>query len=149
MKFLAHRILILAAFALWLAVPLNSSSAQSRRVRPNAASQPVSRDPGPGAKALYTEAIDYADKQIAEMKRTRKPVSRTRLKEILLEQQRLAVRHATRLSGRSELKGEDLYYLGMLYALAENEDASLDTMKRFLAENPQQDDLAQTARGIM
>ena len=93
--------------------------------------------------------MDYADKQIAEMKRADKPLGRTRLREILLEQRRLAVRHATRLSGRAELKGKDLYYLGMLYALAENEDAALETMKRFLAENPESDEMAQTARAIV
>jgi thiol-disulfide isomerase/thioredoxin len=148
MKLLAHRILVLFAFAVWLIVPVDNL-AQSRRVRPNAAPQPVARDPGPSAEALYTEAADYADKQQEEIKRTRKPLTRTRFKEILLEQQRLAVRHATRLSGRAELKGEDLYYLGMLYALAENEDAALDTMKRFLAESPERDVMAQRARGVM
>ncbi|MBD0325862.1 MAG: TlpA family protein disulfide reductase [Pyrinomonadaceae bacterium] len=149
MKFLAYRILVLAAVvAVWLVVPCESF-AQSRRVRPNAAPQPVARDPGPSAEALYDEAADYLDKQREEMKRARKPLTGTWLKEVLLEQQRLAVRNATRLSGRAELKGEDLYYLGMLYALAENEDAALETMKRFLAEKPESEEQAQTARGIM
>jgi thiol-disulfide isomerase/thioredoxin len=149
MKFLAHPILFTLVVALWLATPFDSS-AQSRRVRPGStASQPVARDSGPSAKALYMEANDYADKQVAEMKRKQKPLSRTRLKEILLEQQRLAVRNATQLSGRADLKGEDLYYLGMLYALAENEDATIETMKRFLDEQPERDELAQTARGYL
>src|SRR5918912_413987 len=149
MKFLAHPILFTLVVALWLATPFDSS-AQSRRGRSvSTASQPVARDSGPSAKALYMEANDYADKQVAEMKRKQKPLSRTRLKEILLEQQRLAVRNATQLSGRADLKGEDLYYLGMLYALAENEDATIETMKRFLDEQPERDELAQTARGYL
>ena len=148
MKFLAHRILLMFAVIACLAVPVESS-AQSRRVRPNAAPQPLPRDPGPSAEALFEEAADYIDKQREEMKRARKPLSRTWLKEVLLEQQRLAVRNATRLSGRAELKGEDLYYLGMLYALAENEDVALETMKRFLAEKPESAERVQTARGIM
>src|ERR1044071_9606377 len=93
---------------LCLASLAGNSHAQSRRARTSAASQPAaSRDPGPKAEALYAEALDYADQQIEEMKRTEKPLSRTRLKEILLDQRRVAVRNATRLSGRTELKGED------------------------------------------
>ncbi|HEX8652067.1 MAG TPA: TlpA disulfide reductase family protein [Pyrinomonadaceae bacterium] len=137
---------------LCLAVPVGNSHAQSRRARTNTASQPAppaSRDAGPNAEALFTEAIAYADKQIAELKRADKPLTRTRLKEILLEQRRLAVRNATLLSGRAGLKGADLFYLGMLYNLAENEDAALEALERFLTEKPDSDEMTQTARGVL
>ena len=136
---------------LCLAVPVGNSHAQSGRARTHTASQPApaSRDAGPNAEALYTEAIDYADKQIAELKRADKPLTGTRLKEILLEQRRLAVRNATLLSGRAGLKGADLFYLGMLYNLAENEDAALEALERFLAEKPDSDEMTQAARGVL
>lgn len=139
----------LAIAAVWLTLPVDSF-AQSRRVRPGTPtpSQPVSRETGLAASALYEEAAGYLDKKLAEWKRERKPVGRSLLKETLMEQSRLAVRNATRLSGRVDLKGEDLYYLGMLYAMAENDDATIDTMKRFLDGKPEKDaPQAQTARG--
>lgn len=141
----------LAIATMWLGAPVESF-AQSRRVRPGTPtpSQPVSRETGLAASALYEEAAGYLDKKLEELKREHKTVGRTLLKEILMEQIRLAVRNATRLSGRADLRGEDLYYLGMLYAMAENDDATIDTMKRFLEGQPEKDaPQAQTARGYL
>jgi thiol-disulfide isomerase/thioredoxin len=154
MKYATHRMLILlgaASTMMWLAVAPVESLAQSRRVRPGAPSpsQPVASEAGPDAAALYEETIKIVETRLEEQKKARKRVGRTMLKEILMEQSRLAVRNATRLSGRSGLKGEELFYLGMLYALSKNDDATIETLKRFLggpAESitPKQ---AQTARG--
>ncbi|MGB7924250.1 MAG: TlpA disulfide reductase family protein [Pyrinomonadaceae bacterium] len=153
MKFQDYRMLIMAAVAVavWLAgARVDESRAQSRRVRPgtpSSSSQPAARETGPDAAALYKETVEYVDARLAEQKGARKPVSRTLHKEMLLEQSRLAVRNATRLSGRSDLKGEDFFYLGMLYALSENDDATIETLKRYLDGKPESGAHAQTARG--
>jgi thiol-disulfide isomerase/thioredoxin len=151
MKFLDYRMLIMVAVAgvVWLAQARVDGFAQARRVRPGtpSSSQPAPLEPGPDAAAIYKETVDYVDTKLAERKRERKPLSRTLLKEILLEQSRLAVRNATRLSGRSDLKGEDFFYLGMLYALSENEEATIETLKRYLNAKPESGAHAQTARG--
>ena len=152
MKFTAHRSSYVAVVRLWLAATAPVESlAQSRRVRPGtpSPSQPVAREASPDAAALYEETVKIVETRLEEQKKARKRVGRTMLKEIQMEQTRLAVRNATRLSGRTALKDEELFYLGMLYALAENDDATIETLKRFLggrAESiaPKQ---AQTARG--
>lgn len=154
MKFKDYRMLIMVAVAvlLWLAGARVESRAQARRVRPGtpSPSQPSTREVGLSAVALYEEAVDLLATRLAERKKAeRKPVSRTMIKEILLEQSRLAVRNATRLSGRSDLKGEDFFYLGMLYALSENEDATIETLKRYLGGKPENGAHAQTARGYL
>ena len=73
-----------------------------------------------------------------------------RLEEkIKQEQQDLAARHAATVAVR-KLAGNDVYYLGMLYNLAHNFDSALETMRRFLNENPEATgEPAQNARAIV
>jgi hypothetical protein len=49
-----------------------------------------------------------------------------------------------------QLEGQDVHYLGLLYNLARNFDAALETMRRFLVENPRATgEPAQNARAII
>ncbi|PYS35060.1 MAG: hypothetical protein DMF75_04735, partial [Acidobacteria bacterium] len=69
--------------------------------------------------------------------------------KIKQEQRDLAASYATLLAAR-QLEGQDVYYLGLLYNLARNFDAALETMRRFLAENPKATgEPAQNARAII
>jgi thiol-disulfide isomerase/thioredoxin len=139
----------LCAFSISVIAP-GSACAQSRRVSPNASrtnSTSAPTDLGFTAAALYDEANTYAEKKLQELEREKKPYGQRRIEEITGEQRRLAARHATLLSGRSTLAGEDLYYLGLLHALAENEDAALDALSRYLESKPSSREQAQTARG--
>ena len=64
------------------------------------------------------------------------------------EQKDLAARHAATVAARGSLAGNDLYYLGLLYHLADNSDGALGSLRQFVAGNPA-GDLAQTARAAI
>jgi thiol-disulfide isomerase/thioredoxin len=55
------------------------------------------------------------------------------LEKTLQEQRELAARSATQLGARTDLAGEDFYYLGMLHNLADNAAEALDALKKYLA----------------
>src|SRR5947208_378337 len=69
--------------------------------------------------------------------------------KIKQEQRDLAASYAALLAER-KLEGQDVYYLGLLYNLARNFDGALETMRRFLVENPKATgEPAQNARAII
>ncbi len=72
---------------------------------------------------LRVDAADLSDdEQIKRDERLRK------------EQRGLAARHAKTLAAQSDLRGADLFYLGLLYNTAGDDAATLRTFKRFLTE---------------
>ena len=87
------------------------------------------------AAALYEEAANYSSKKFQEFARTKTPFDSKLLDKTLKEQRELAARNAALLKarGEAELAGEDLFYLGMLYNMAENGDAAVEALKRYLA----------------
>ena len=100
------------------------------------------------AQALYDEANTYLEKKFAEFNKQNKAYDR-KLEETTRQEQRdLATRNAAILQGRPNLKGNDIYYLGMLYHLSGNSDAALDTMRRFLTESSK-GEKAQLARAVI
>jgi thiol-disulfide isomerase/thioredoxin len=56
--------------------------------------------------------------------------------ELIREKRTLARKYAEEAVGRSDLKGADYYYLGLLYVAAEDNDKALDAMDRYLAQFP-------------
>ena len=102
----------------------------------------------PTAQALYDEANTYLQKKFAEFNKQKTAYDR-KLEEATKQEQRdLAVRNAAILGARPNLKGNDLYYLGMLHHLSGNSDAALNSMRRFLAEISQ-GEKAQLARAVI
>src|SRR5256885_9692964 len=123
-----------------------SSFAQARRVAPTtAATPPAASRPAPDAAALFEEADDYAQNKFREFQQKNVPYSTKLYEQTLQEQQRLAALNATKLNARKDLAGDDLYYLGRLYALASDEESAIDALKRFLAGVPS-GERAQSAR---
>src|SRR2546428_5527409 len=119
------------------------SFAQSGRVK--------AETPAPdmrSAQALYEEANNYTSKRYAEFNRQKLPFDPKLEENTRREQRELAARNAATLTAGAPLKGTDLYYLGLLYHLADNSDRSLDSMRRFLADRPPLE-LAQTARSVI
>jgi thiol-disulfide isomerase/thioredoxin len=89
-----------------------------------------------GAKsvqALYEEAATYARRKFEEFEAKRVPFNELLRQNVLAEQRQLAERHAAALAARPQLAGQDLYYAGLIYALAGKGTAALDAMRRFLA----------------
>ena len=101
------------------------------------------------AAQLFEDADKYTEKKFAEFEKRHMPFD-ARLSDKIKEEQRdLAASYAASLAAR-KLEGQDVYYLGMLYNLARKFDAALETMRRFLAENPNATgEPAQNARAII
>src|SRR5207245_5405162 len=149
-------------FALTLIVVLlllTTAQAQSGRVRDqpvapadstkSTAEKPADVTDFRSAQEMFEETSDYVAKKFAEFEKRKMPYD-ARLSEKIREEQRdLAGRYALVLAAR-KLEGKDVYYLGMLYNLARINDAALETMRRFLTENPTANgEPAQNARGII
>lgn len=99
------------------------------------------------ARALYEEAENYTRVRFGEFARTGVPYNQGLEQKIFQERRELAARNAARLDARGPLHGPDLYYAGLLYTLADKTDASLDALRRFLAEDAGAE-LKQSARFV-
>jgi thiol-disulfide isomerase/thioredoxin len=101
------------------------------------------------AAQLFEEADNYSRKKFEEFEKLKMPFDKQLQEKINQEQRDVAARHAATLAARKPA-GKDVYYLGMLYNLARNFDGALETMQRFLKENPEATgELAQNARAIV
>lgn len=109
---------------------------------------PIVPDTRPAAM-LYQEANEYLQKKFAEFNDKKLAYDPTLEARTRQEQVDFATRNATILVARG-VTGADLYYLGMLYNLAESADATRDALRRFLAIAPTPEgENAQTARRIL
>ena len=139
--------------ALTLAVIVYVASLAPARVFAQARQniQPADSPEQATAVALYDEAANYAPKKFQELQQKKVAFDPKLLEKTLQEQRALAARNAEQLAARQNLAGSDLYYLGMLYNLAENADGALAALKRFLSADqagvPVK--LAQAARYIL
>ncbi|HEX8852763.1 MAG TPA: TlpA disulfide reductase family protein [Pyrinomonadaceae bacterium] len=133
------RVFVVSVFALALA-PLFShafateAAAQARPQRAVDGNPAAATATGVSAVGLYEEASQYARKKFEEFERASVPFSEPLKQKTLQEQRELALRNAAQLAAHGPLRGTDLYYLGLLYVLAERHEGALDTMRRFLSE---------------
>ncbi|HEY0172716.1 MAG TPA: TlpA disulfide reductase family protein [Pyrinomonadaceae bacterium] len=147
------------ALASCAAVP--SGARGQAGVRPRSAQAPEAQDAGQGAaagadaakpseaQALYDEAAGYTQRKFDEFREKQMPYDRALEQKTLQEQKDLALQNAARIAVRGPLSGTDLYYSGLLYALAGKGDGALDSMRRFLADAaPAPADLKQRARSV-
>ncbi len=140
-------------FFITLLISLSISSfAQSRRVNPN-----VQRSANPTVNALdeltvkqmFDETNTYAKTKFAEFEDKKLPFNEKLYKQTLQERKQLAAKYAAAISARSNLSGEDFYYLGMLHWIAENAEVAVENLRKFFAsENPAAEKL-QVARPIV
>ncbi|MFN2415822.1 MAG: hypothetical protein ABR603_11810, partial [Pyrinomonadaceae bacterium] len=76
------------------------------------------------AQALYDEAAAYAQRKFDEFREKQMPYDRALEQKTLQEQKDLALQNAARIAVRGPLSGTDLYYSGLLYALAGRGDGA-------------------------
>jgi thiol-disulfide isomerase/thioredoxin len=143
------RLLIGVLFAALLVLASVASFAQARRVNPKTSAPPANASEGATASALYEEVSAYAQKKFREFTEKKVPFDPKLLEKTLQEQKELAARYAALLSARTNLSGEDFYYLGMLYNSSANEERTIETFKRYLEEKPATSDRAQMARYLL
>jgi thiol-disulfide isomerase/thioredoxin len=85
------------------------------------------------ARELYREADEYISRNIALGRRP----SLELMGDLKTKQKEIAGRNAAELAARSNRTPTDNFYLGLLYHLAEDQQKALDTMKKFLRDNPE------------
>jgi thiol-disulfide isomerase/thioredoxin len=129
---------------LFLALVLLTASARGQATPANDESKADDRP----AQALYEDANGYLGRRYQEFNKQNLPFDPKLEAKTKQEQRDLAVRNATTLASRPELTDDDLFYLGMLQHLAGNAEAALDTMRRFLKNDPDGRN-AQTARNVV
>ena len=100
------------------------------------------------AKVLFTEAREYVDRAFIEFNKKKTPYDQKLAAQTKQEQKDLAAKYAAVLQQRKSLTAEDVYYLGMLYYTAANEDSALETMRRYLSGAPSGEN-AQLARAVV
>jgi thiol-disulfide isomerase/thioredoxin len=99
------------------------------------------------ASALYEETEKYVLEKFEQFNRDRVPFNQERADKVYAEQREMAGRYARLLAARRELAGDDLFYLGMLYRLADSNEEALSALKRYLeTKPPSPGEHAQTAR---
>ena len=144
----------LAALAVSACAAGHSALAQSgAKTRPDGgdAAAPVAATPDAkaaagSAQALYEEAAGYAQRRFDEFEKGHVPFDKALEERTLQEQKDLALRGATQLVAHAPLRGTDLYYAGLLYALASKGERALNFLNRFLEEEGAPPDLKQRAR---
>ena len=100
------------------------------------------------AQALYEDANGYLGKAYAEFNRQKLVYDAKLEAKTKQEQKNLALYNADMLAARKDLRGDDLYYLGMLRHLAGDSDATLEVMRRFLAQR-HNGEKPQVARAVL
>ena len=100
------------------------------------------------AQELFEDANGYLGRRYQEFNKQRLPYDAKLEAQTKKEQKDLATKNAATLQARGSLKGDDLYYLGMLHHLAGDADAALATM-RLLLKNDPDGQKAQAARNVV
>jgi len=132
---------------LLLLVPTTGVLGQSGRVIP-AADKTGNAAVELTLKQMFDEANGYAVVKYTEFQQKKIPYSDKLLDQTKLEQRQLAAKYAAQAGTRSDLAGDDLYYLGMLHWIAENMDGTADNLTKFAAWESAGPDRAQNARSI-
>ena len=134
---------LVLVFTLWLS---STCLPQSGRLKAGAPAN-IASD-GRSAQALYEEANNYINRKYEEFNREKISFDPKLEAATRQEQKDLAAHHAAMLAARDSLAGNDLYYMGMLYHLADNSDRALAALRQFLLINPT-GELSQFARAAI
>ncbi|HEX8722572.1 MAG TPA: TlpA disulfide reductase family protein [Pyrinomonadaceae bacterium] len=106
--------------------------------------------PADGARALYEEADGYVERKFQEFRRKELPYDAALAEKTRQEQRDLALRNAAKIDARATPRGTDLYYAGLLYALADKGEQSAGAMRSFLGDpGAATPDLLQAARSVL
>lgn len=97
---------------------------------------------------LFEDANGYLGRRYQEFNKQNLPYDPKVEEKTKKEQRDLALKNAGILRARPSLSNDDVYYLGMLYHLAEDADNALATMQRLIKETPD-GQKAQTARNAI
>lgn len=127
-----------------------SISAQARRVVPGAAPSPIASATNERTvKELFDEANTYKRNRIAEFEAKKVKYSESLEQQINREMKQLAAKYASQAETRTSLKGDDFYYLGLLYWTSENLDGTNESLRKFVTETDVSPEKIQTSRSLI
>jgi thiol-disulfide isomerase/thioredoxin len=121
--------------------------AQSRRVSPVAPPATVAAELT--VKQMFDEANGYTKAKFAEFEQKKVTYSERLRLQTEREQKQLAAKYATSAATRTNLTGEDLYYVGLLQWIAENLDATTEFLQRYLQSTDLKPERVQNSRSIL
>jgi thiol-disulfide isomerase/thioredoxin len=137
----------LASLAVCACALSQTARAQSEvNSKPNGEGAAATAAKSVDAKALYEDASSYAQRHFDEFAKNGVPFDQSLEAKTLQEQKDLALRAAAQVAAREPLRGADLYYAGLLYALASKGERSLELLRRFLEDLSATPELKQSAR---
>lgn len=99
-------------------------------------------------RELFEEANNYRRIKFEEFAKQKLAVSKKLQEQTEREQKQLAAKLAASVDTRKELGADDLYYLALLHWIAENLDATSETLSKYLAQDDRTPDRTQTARSL-
>jgi thiol-disulfide isomerase/thioredoxin len=102
----------------------------------------------PIARTCFEEADSYLHRKYLEFNKANLPFDPKLEGKTRQEQRDLAARNAVVLETRGSLKGDDWFYLGMLYHIAANSEKAFTTMQQFLSDGAS-GEKAQQARAVV
>ena len=138
MRFFAVFILLCSA----LIAPAQSGRTATQYSQTAAASTP-------SVKQLFDEANAYTKKKFAEFEAKKIKYSEALELQANREKKQLAAKYASQSQTRTDLKGEDFYYLGLLHWIAENLDGTADGLRKYVADAGAFPEKTQTARSLI
>ncbi|MGH9949647.1 MAG: redoxin domain-containing protein, partial [Pyrinomonadaceae bacterium] len=140
MKFVFAGLIFISAIAV---------GAQSRRVpTQNSAVRSAENSERP-VKELFDEANAYTRTKFAEYEKKKIPYSETLRIQTEKEKKQLAAKFAAEVGERNGIKGEELYYLGLLHWVAENLDGTAASLHQYIKDESAAPETAQTARSLI
>ncbi|HET6861759.1 MAG TPA: TlpA disulfide reductase family protein [Pyrinomonadaceae bacterium] len=118
---------------------------------PHLAQTPMVKSSNPDertAQALFEDANGYLGRKYQDFNKQKLPYDAKLEQRTKQEQLSLAKQNAATLQARKKFKDDDLYYLGLLYHLANDGGAALTSMHQFLKDHAD-GSKAQSARTVV
>lgn len=127
-----------------------SVAAQSRRVTPFATPTPGSAVQAElTVREMFNAANTYAKNKFADYEKKEIKYSEGLRLQTEREKKQLAAKYAAVVGQRADLKGDDIYFLGLLHWIAENNYGAAENLKRYLGLAEKTDERAQNSRAIL
>ncbi len=137
----------LVIFLLAAGIPGQSGRTASDPVP--SATPAIGQQADPTVKQMYDEANTYSKTKFAEFTAKKIPYDDDLMERTRLEQRQLAAKYAAIATARTNLTGDDNYYLGLLYLIAQNYDGTVDALRRYVAIEIAAAERRQTARSVI
>jgi thiol-disulfide isomerase/thioredoxin len=111
------------------------ASAQQKSAQEPVVAAATGASTGRSATELYEEAAGYEQKRFREFERNKLPFDQKLLDKTVQERRDLAARNAALLASQNPTTSPDVFFLGLLYALADDADTTIKTMQLYLTKD--------------